>query len=63
MPTNFDRVMAYEKGSPLTKVTCHDSCVTIEKCYISILTWLMAAKLDKVMASSIGSRHMKLHDL
>ena len=48
----FERVMAFEKGSPPTLVTLHNSHMTNKKHYIS--TRLVATKLDKEMAYKMG---------
>ena len=46
--------MAYEKMSPPTMVAWHNINVTNKKSYISVSTWLMTTKLNKVMAYGIG---------
>ena len=54
MPTKIEMLMTYEKRSPSTMVTWRDSHVTNKKSYISIFTWFLAIKLDKVITCGIG---------
>ena len=46
-------MMAFEKESPPTLVTIHNSHMTNKKHYISISTRLVATEIDKVMAYDI----------
>ena len=62
MCTKIEMDMIYEKRSPPTMVTWHNSCVTSKKSYISIFTWLMSTKLGKMMAYGIGPPCTKSHD-
>ena len=62
MLTILELVAAYEKGSPLTLVTGNNRRVTNRKSYISIFTWIMNTKLDKVMAYGIEPPCTKWYD-
>ena len=54
MSTKREMVMAFEKGSPPTMVTGHNSHMMNIKSYISVYTWLMTTKLSKVMVYGTG---------
>ena len=62
MSTKHEMVITYEKWLPYAMVTGHNSCLANKKNYISVFTWLMTAKLDKVMAYGIEPPYTKLHD-
>ena len=44
MFTKLEMVTAYEKGSPPTMVTQHNSNVTIKASHVTVFTWLMTTK-------------------
>ena len=62
MVAKLNRLMAYEKGSPVTIVTRHKSHLTNSKRYIPNSTRFMTTKLGKVVAYDIGSLRTKSHD-
>ena len=59
MPAKLEMVMAYEKRSTPTMVTWHNSRLANKKSYISVFTWPMTTKLNKVMPYGIGSQYHK----
>ena len=50
----LDLVIAFKKGWPPTMVTWHNSRMTNKKSCISVFTWFMTTKLDKVMTYETG---------